>query len=65
MTSRFRVISTNRGIYGVKRLCRILAVFWSGFYQWLAAAPFRAARAAQKTELVGVIRDVHAQSGGA
>jgi transposase InsO family protein len=65
VTSRFRFISTHRGVYGVKRLCRILAVSRSGFYQWLAAAPARAARAEQEAELVGVIREVHAQSGGA
>ena len=65
MTSRFRFISTHRGVYGVKRLCRVLAVSRSGFYQWLAAAPARAARAAQEAQLVGVIREVHAQTGGA
>jgi hypothetical protein len=64
VTSRFRFIATHRGVYGVKRLCRILAVSRSGFYQWLATAPARAARAAQEAQLVGVIREVHAQSGG-
>jgi transposase InsO family protein len=65
VTSRLRFISTHRGVYGVKRLCRILAVSRSGFYQWLATTPARAARTAQEAQLVGVIREVHAQTGGA
>ena len=46
MTSRFRFISAHRAAYGVKRLCRLLAVSRSGFSRWIAAEPTRVARAA-------------------
>jgi transposase InsO family protein len=64
VTSRFRFISTHRAAYGVKRLCRILAVSRSGFYRWLAAEPARPARTAAEDALVAEIRAIHAESGG-
>ncbi|MEJ3748694.1 IS3 family transposase [Actinomycetes bacterium KLBMP 9797] len=64
MTSRFRFISTHRAVYGVKRLCRILAVSRSGFYRWLATEPDRAQRAAAEDALVAEIAEIHAASGG-
>lgn len=64
MTSRFRFISTHRASYGVKRLCRILAVSRSGFYRWAAAEPVRHDRAAAEDQLAGQIATVHADSGG-
>lgn len=64
MTSRFRFISTHRAAYGVKRLCRILAVSRSGFYRWLAAEPDRTARQQADDALLAEIRAIHAESGG-
>ena len=46
MTYRYRFISEHRAVFGVKRLCRVLAVRRPGFYEWLDAAPVRARRAA-------------------
>ncbi|PMR61883.1 IS3 family transposase [Verrucosispora sp. ts21] len=64
MTSRFRFISTHRVTYGVKRLCRILAVSRSGFYRWTASEPARQARAADEDALAEQITVVHTDSGG-
>lgn len=65
MTSRFRFISTHRATFGVKRLCRVLAVSRSGFYRWVAGGPARRARAAAEDVLAEQITQVHADSGGA
>ena len=65
MTSRFRFISTHRGVYGVQRLTRLLAVSRSGYYRWLATEPDRIARAAADDALTADIRTIHAASGGA
>ena len=62
MTSRFRFISAHRAAYGVKRLCRLLAVSRSGFYRWIAAEPTRVARAAAEDVLAAQITAVHAAS---
>jgi transposase InsO family protein len=64
VTSRFRFISAHRAAYGVKRLCRLLAVSRSGFYRWIAAEPTRVARAAAEDVLAAQITAVHAASGG-
>ena len=65
MTSRFRFISTHRGVYGVQRLTRLLAVSRSGYYRWLAGESDRIARAVADDELAAGIRTIHAASGGA
>ncbi|WP_433133715.1 hypothetical protein ACQPWW_16610 [Micromonospora sp. CA-240977] len=36
VTSRFLFISTHRAAFGVKRLCRVLAVSRSEFYRTMA-----------------------------
>jgi transposase InsO family protein len=64
VTSRFRFISTHRAVYGVKRLCRILAVSRSGFYRWTSSGPARQQQAAAEDELADRIAVVHAGSGG-
>ena len=33
---RFRFIAAEKAVYGVRRLCRVLAVSPSGFYAWRA-----------------------------
>ena len=63
MTSRFRFISAHRAAYGVKRLCRVLAVSRSGFYRWIAGEPARQARADAEDALAAQIATVHAASG--
>jgi transposase InsO family protein len=65
MTYRYRFISKYRTCYGVKRLCRVLAVRRQGFYEWLDAAPAREARAAAEEELVGEIAGIHSGHRGA
>ncbi len=42
MIHRYRFISEHHAVYGVTRLCRVLAVKRrQGYYEWLAAAPAR------------------------
>ncbi|MFI7517318.1 IS3 family transposase [Micromonospora echinofusca] len=64
VTSRFRFISAHRAAFGVKRLCRVLAVSRSGFYRWAASEPARQARAAVEDVLAEQITRIHADSGG-
>ncbi len=64
MTSRFRFISAHRAAFGVKRLCRVLAVSRSGFYRWAGSEPARQARAAAEDALAEQITRVHADPGG-
>ncbi|MFC0071947.1 IS3 family transposase [Umezawaea endophytica] len=65
MTRSYRFISEHRVIFGVTRLCRVLGVRRPGFYEWLAAAPARAQRAAGDEELAIEIVEVHAGHRGA
>jgi transposase InsO family protein len=51
-------------VYGVKQLCRILAVSRSGFYRWTWREPARQQQAAAQDELAEQIDVVHADSGG-
>ncbi|MBQ0896975.1 hypothetical protein KBX37_28455 [Micromonospora sp. U56] len=60
MTSRLRFISTHRAAFGVKRLCRVLAVSRSGFYRWVASEPARQTRAADEDALAEQIKVIHA-----
>ncbi|WP_018791565.1 IS3 family transposase [Salinispora arenicola] len=64
MTSRFRFISAHHAAFGVKRLCRVLAVSRAGFYHWVASEPARQARAAVEDALAEQITRIHAGSGG-
>jgi transposase InsO family protein len=65
MTYRYRFISTHRAVYGVKRLCRVLAVRRQGFYEWLAGAADRQQRAAAEDDLAAQIAGIHAEHRGA
>ena len=47
--NRFQFVEDHKDAYGVKRLCEIVEIARSSFYAWLAAAPGRAARAAEDT----------------
>jgi transposase InsO family protein len=62
--SRFQFVADHASAFGVKRLCRVLAVSRSGFYRWRAAAQVRAARAQADTELAMRIRTIHAEFDG-
>ncbi|WP_406110199.1 IS3 family transposase [Streptomyces sp. NBC_01003] len=64
VSSRFQFVEDHRGAFGVKRLCRILAVSRSGFYRWLAGASVRAGRARADAELAEHINRIHQESDG-
>jgi transposase InsO family protein len=65
LTHSYRFISEHRALFGVARLCRVLDVRRPGFYEWLAAAPARAERAAQDDQLATEIAEVHTEHRGA
>ncbi|TPJ36582.1 IS3 family transposase, partial [Mesorhizobium sp. B2-6-6] len=56
LVNRFQFVEDHKDAYGVKRLCEIVEIARSSFYAWLAAAPGRAARAAEDTALAARIR---------
>ncbi|AWZ09946.1 MULTISPECIES: IS3 family transposase [unclassified Streptomyces] len=60
MTGRWDFISAYRAEFGVQRICRVLGMSRSGYYQWLAGAGARDARRADDDALVGEIREIHA-----
>ncbi|MDF2705024.1 MAG: putative transposase [Nonomuraea muscovyensis] len=62
--SRFQFVADHRDAFGVKRLCRVLAVSRSGFYRWLKAAPARAERAAADAALAEEIKRIHGEFDG-
>lgn len=49
--NRFQFVEDHKDAYGVKRLCEVIEIARSSFYAWLAAAPGRAARAADDARL--------------
>jgi transposase InsO family protein len=62
---RYRFISEYAAVYGVARLCRVLAVKRrQGYYKWLAAEPARQQRAADDEYLAGLIRQIQAEHRG-
>jgi len=65
LTCSYRFIPEHRDAFGVTRLCRVQGVRRPGFYEWLAAAPARAQRAAADEELAIEIGEVHAGHRGA
>lgn len=62
LVNRFQFVADHCGRYGVKRLCRVLAIARSSFYHWQAAAAARAAHAADDARLAKRIRAVHTAS---
>ena len=54
--NRFQFAQDHKDAYGVKRLCEVIEIARSSFYAWLAAAPGRAARAADDARLAARIR---------
>jgi transposase InsO family protein len=65
LTHSYRFTSEHRAAFGVARLCRVLDVRRPGFYEWLAAAPARAERAARDDQLATEIAEVHTEHRGA
>jgi len=66
LIGRYRFISEHRAVYGVARLCRVLAVGRrQGYYEWLAAGPARAVRAEADDDLAAEIRAIHGAHRGA
>jgi putative transposase len=59
--SRYQFIVSEKATYGVARLCRVLGVARSAFYQWLAGPSARTVADAALTERIGAI---HAASRG-
>jgi HTH-like domain len=65
MIHRYRFISDHHAVYGVARLCRVLAVKRrQGYYEWLAAQPARRQRVEAEDELAAQIRAIHAEHKG-
>nr|WP_130865241.1 IS3 family transposase [Acidipropionibacterium timonense] len=56
LVNRFQFVADHKDAYGVKRLCEVIEIARSSFYAWLAAAPGRAARAAEDAALAARIR---------
>ncbi len=65
MRSRFQFVDDHRDAFEVKRLCEVLDLNRSSYYKWLAGREARAARQRADRRLAAVIRQVHAESGGA
>lgn len=65
MIHRYRFISEHCAIYGVTRICRVLAVpRRQGYYEWLAAQPARQERAEADDALAAEIRTIHSEHNG-
>lgn len=54
--NRFQFVEDHKDAYGVKRLCEVIEIGRSSYYAWLAAAPTRAAHAADDAALADRIR---------
>jgi putative transposase len=61
--TRYRFICAKRVEFGVRRCCRAVGVSPSGFYDWHRRGP--SARAHADHRLLGQIRRIHRDSGGA
>jgi transposase InsO family protein len=64
LNSRLRFISTQRAVYGVKRLCELVGVHRSAFYRWLEGEPARAAKTAEEARIIAKVRELHTASRG-
>nr|WP_107473458.1 IS3 family transposase [Streptomyces sp. NRRL S-813] len=64
LVNRFQFVADHQRRYGVKRLCTILGIARSSFYNWRRTAADRAARQAADARLAARIRAVHRESDG-
>ncbi|MFF7975743.1 IS3 family transposase [Streptomyces sp. NPDC007905] len=62
--NRFQFVADHHRRYGVKRLCIILGIARSSFYDWRRTAADRAARHAADARLASRIRAVHREPDG-
>jgi hypothetical protein len=60
--SRFQFVADHQHAYGVKRLCGLLTVSRSGFYQWRRTVPARAERQHADQVLTAQIAVIHRAS---
>lgn len=58
------MIEAEKATYSIRMMCRILEVSPSAFYHWRSTIDKAAARAAERSELVDQIEQVHEQSFG-
>ncbi|MFI6440127.1 IS3 family transposase [Streptomyces sp. NPDC050759] len=63
--SRFQFVDDHRTTKEVKRLCEVLELNRSSYYNWLSGRYARAARQHRDRILAERIREVHGESGGA
>ncbi|MFI8280699.1 IS3 family transposase [Streptomyces sp. NPDC085929] len=64
-TRRWDFVSALAETFGVQRICRVLRVFRSGYYRWIAGARTRQERQAADDALLGEIREIHTEHKGA
>ncbi|WP_276204804.1 IS3 family transposase [Streptomyces hirsutus] len=62
--SRFQFVDDHRDAFEVKRLCEVLDLNRSSYYQWLAGRQARAARLRKDRLLAEEIREVHGEFRG-
>ncbi|MEV5676581.1 IS3 family transposase [Streptomyces sp. NPDC052179] len=63
-TAAWDFVSAHAGMFGIKRICRVLAVSRSGYYRWIAGAQAREERQAAEDALVEEIRAIHGEHRG-
>ncbi|MFE2839440.1 IS3 family transposase [Streptomyces mirabilis] len=63
-TAAWDFVSAHAEMFGIKRICRVLEVSRSGYYQWIAGAEARAGRQFEEDALVEEIREIHAEHRG-
>ncbi|MDF9814141.1 transposase InsO family protein [Streptomyces sp. SPB162] len=63
-TTAWDFVSAHAGMFGVKRICRVLEVSRSGYYRWIAGAQARSERQGAEDALVAEIREIHADHRG-
>jgi putative transposase len=60
---KYRFVDEHRGVWPVRVMCRVLGVSASGYYAWRTRG--ESPRAKANHVLLGTIRAIHAESGGA
>src|SRR5690606_1481925 len=58
----YELVNANQAKFPVRRMCRVLQVSASGYYDWLSRRPSR--RALENSVLLEQIRDIHTESDG-
>jgi transposase InsO family protein len=63
-TRRWDFVSAYAETFGVQRICRVLQVSRSGYYQWIGGAKSRQERQAADDALLVEIREIHTEHKG-